>query len=751
MNIPDSKPSLVQTPGAEKPLQAVRAVLAELWRYKWLVPAVAVLVTAVVTFWVVREPKVYEAVTTLEYDPHPSQPLGSAVKDMGEEISIWEAHEVYQTQNVLLRSRSLAERIVRKLSLHQDPDFLHIPTKQRGSFVPYSVEKTAEILQGRIEISPIRDTRLIRLRVRDNNPDRAALLANTVAETYIEKSLEDRLDTSARALEWLGLQMQNLKQELEVSELALYNFREENQSLSASLTDRQAIITNQLQQFSKELTEIRTQRIRAESRLTVLRELMAEVNNDPLSIRAETIARDQTIANLHDDYRRVSGELERLTVTYGETHPQVRAARNLANGVLQRMSKQIAALVSGVQGEVREFERAERGVAKALEDVNRQGLALSLQEMQYTRLDREAKNKNELYNLVTQRAAQTDLTRALRVAYARVVDSAVRPAVPISPRVQLIMIIGAVFGLALGLGAAFAAAQLDNKIRSTADLEGRGVTVIGVMPSVGTATALSPNAYGRKRRKAKTRVQEVDRDLIVHLEPASSVAECCRTIRTNLTFQSADRPLRTLTVASARPQDGKSTVAISVAITLAQGGRRVLIVDTDLRRPRLRKAFKLPSGVGLTSLLAGEASFDEALQATDVPNLTLMQCGPIPPNPSELLHTRRFAEVIEEAKQRYDIIVFDTPPLGAVTDPAIIATHTDGTLLVVRARRTTRASVDAAVRQLQSVSARLVGAVINDVDLTSSTYGDYYAYYRGYYTADENKDPPSGREAPSQG
>ena len=747
----EPNPSLLQHPTAERPLQAARAALSDLWRYKWLVPAVAVLVTAIVAFWVVRQPKIYEAITVLEYDPHPSQPLGSAVQDTETEIGIWEAHEVYQTQNVLLRSRSLAERVVQKLSLHRDPDFWRVPAEQRASFTGKSIEKTAEALQARIEVSPVRDTRLIRLRIRDLNPDRAALIANTVAETYIEKSLDDRFDTSARALDWLGSQLQNLKGELEVSELALYKFREKNQTLSASLKDRQDIITSQLQQYSEAYTKVHSTRVQAESRLAVLRELMNAANHDPLSIRPETIAQDTTIISLHEDYRKVSGELEKLVVTYGDTHPQVRAARNLIAGILQRMQTQIAALVAGVEARVKELQGAERGIQQALAGVNKEGLALSLQEMDYTRLDRERKAKNDLYNLIVQRAAQTDLTRALRVAYARVVDRALPPSAPVSPRVQLIIIVGALLGLAFGVGAAFVAAQLDNKVRTTADLESRGVTVIGVMPSVDVASSLQPSYYGGRKRRAKSRVQSSDRDLIVHLEPRSSVAECCRTIRTNLTFQSADRPIRTLTVASARPQDGKTTVAISVAITLAQGGRRVLLVDTDLRRPRLSKAFKLPSGVGLTSVLAGEAAFDEAIQVTDVPNLTLLQCGPIPPNPSELLHTRRFAEVVDEAKQRFDVVVFDTPPLGAVTDPAIIATHTDGTLLVVRSRRTMRSSVDAALRQLRSVSARIVGAVVNDVDLTSNAHGDYYAYYRGHYTADDPTDPPaSGHQAPSR-
>jgi capsular exopolysaccharide synthesis family protein len=647
---------------------------------------------------------------------------------------------------VLLRSRSLAERITRKLALNDDPDFLRVPKDKRAAFTSIPVEKAAEVLQNRIEVAPIRDTRLIRLKVRDNDPERAQLLANTLADTYIEKSLEDRLDTSARALDWLGAQMQNLKKELEVSERALYNFREDNHSLSASLEERQNIITNQLQRYSEVQAKLHTARLQAEARLSVLQETVEAANGNPLAVRTEVIANDGITSNLHDEYRRVSGELERLSVMYGESHPQVRAARALADGILDRMRAQIGAIVGAVRAEVHEIERSELGVQKALEEVNRQGLALSLQEIEYTRLDRERKNKNELYNLVVQRAAQTDLTRALRVAYARIVDRATRPTMAVSPRVQLSIILGGLLGLAMGIAAAFVAGQLDNKIRSTADLETRGVTVIGVMPSVGIATSLEPTYYGRKRRN-RARIQDSDRDLIVHLEPRSSVAECCRTIRTNLTFQSADRPLRTLAVTSARPQDGKTTVTISVAITLAQGGRKVLVVDTDLRRPRLRKAFKLPAGVGLTSVLAGEAAFEEALQTTDIPNLTLMQCGPIPPNPSELLHTRRFAETIEEAKQRFDIVVFDTPPLGAVTDPAIVATHTDGTLLVVRSRRTTRASIDAAVRQLSGVSARIVGAVINDVDITSNTYGDYYAYYRGYYTTDESIEPPSGNEA----
>jgi capsular exopolysaccharide synthesis family protein len=400
---------------------------------------------------------------------------------------------------------------------------------------------------------------------------------------------------------------------------------------------------------------------------------------------------------------------------------------------MARLKSYLTGLIAGVAAEVTEYQRAERGILQALEQVNQEGLELSLQEIDYTRLDRERQSKSDLYGLVMQRAAQTDLTRALRLATGRVVDRAVVPTIAVSPRVRLWVVLGAFAGLLLGILTALGIGYVDNKIRSPADLEARGLTLLGLLPSVGEDTSLGHNASVRRRdRRNESRA----RDLIVHLEPRSTSAECCRTIRTNITFQSADRPLRTLAVSSAMPREGKTTVVINIATTLAQSGKRVLVIDTDLRKPRLHRAFQVPAGIGVTSVLAGEVSFEDAVQTTEVPNVKVLQCGPIPPNPSELLHTRRFSELMDNAKAMFDIVIFDTPPLGAVTDPAIIATQVDGTLLIVRANSTPRAALDASLRQLRGVSARLIGAVLNDVDLSESSYGSYYAYYRGYYEED---------------
>ncbi|MFT3922616.1 MAG: polysaccharide biosynthesis tyrosine autokinase [Myxococcales bacterium] len=714
--------------------ESLKSAVGELWRYKWVIPAVVVLVTSVLAFVTLRKPKVYEAAATLEYDPNPAVPLGDAIE--GQNSGWWDSLEFYETQNFVLRSRSLAERVVRKLGLHQDPEYLGVPEEERATFKASPVEEVAADLQGSLDVELVRDTRVVQLSVQDGDPDRAALLANTFAEAYIEKSLEDRLGATARALEWLSEQTQNLKGEVESSNLALYKFREENHALSSSLEERQKIIANQLQAYSSTLTELRSKRIQTGARLSVLKELLAEAE-DPSSLFSTPLATDPTVSALRDKARDAALTLQRFSVTYGEAHPQVQTAKAEFETLRKQLEQQIVSMKRGVEAELKEAELAEHGIQQALDEVNRQGLALSLQEIQYSRLDRERSSKAELYEMVMERAAQTNLTRAMKVANARIVDRAVRPVSHVSPRVRTTLVFGGLLGLALGIGFAFALSQLDNKVRGASDLEVRGLAVLGVLPAVeGSATQARRVRRGSKRG----RDEDSGRDLIVHLQPRSTMAECCRTIRTNITFQSADDPPKTLAVTSATPRDGKTTVAISLAITLAQSGRRVLLIDTDLRRPRIHRAFDLPSGAGVTSVLAGELPLDEAVQASQVPDLSLLQCGPLPPNPAELLHTRRFAELLAEARAKFDTVVLDTPPIGVVTDPAIIATQVDGTVLVVRARTTSRAGLEGALRRLRGISARVLGGIVNDVRQNDGE--TYYAHYRTYY-GEEQSPPPA--------
>jgi capsular exopolysaccharide synthesis family protein len=262
---------------------------------------------------------------------------------------------------------------------------------------------------------------------------------------------------------------------------------------------------------------------------------------------------------------------------------------------------------------------------------------------------------------------------------------------------------------------------------------------LGLLPLIGAVGERRDRVIDRTAALLATR----ERDLFILKNPRSAVAECARFIRTNLLFMSPDRPLRTLVVTSPSPQEGKSTTAVTTAIAMAQTGSRTLIVDTDLRRPRLQRVFNVDGEKGVASILLGEVSLEEAVIKTEVENLDVLPCGTLPPNPAEILLSERFRELVVDLARRYERVIFDTPPIGPVTDPAILGTLVDGVVLVAKCEQTTKQSVKQAVRALRSANVRIFGVILNDVDVNAKRYsGAYYAYYRrygGYYGENEPK------------
>jgi capsular exopolysaccharide synthesis family protein len=406
------------------------------------------------------------------------------------------------------------------------------------------------------------------------------------------------------------------------------------------------------------------------------------------------------------------------------------------------MREEISGLIAGTQSELNQITQIEKGMRSALDRANRLGIELNLQEITYRGLQRERDNTAKLYGTLLERTAQTDLTRALQMAFVRVVDDALVPRIPVSPRVQMALVLGGTLGLLLGLGIALTLEQLDRTVRGVEEAEALGVTILGVMPHIDDGGQLQNVVYGRRKRR-QAAAQLINRDLVVHTHPKSTVAECCRTIRTNLTFMSTDTPRKTIVVTSAGPREGKTTVAMSLAISLAQSGKRVLIVDTDLRKPRLHRALGVSLSKGITTVLVGEHRLAEAIQTTSIQNLSLLASGPIPPNPSELLHTVQFRQLLDDLRPMFDQVIFDSPPLAAVTDAAIIAPQVDGVILVVHSERTTRDALRTALRQIRDVRSQLTGGVLNEVDLSGHAYGysSYYYYHNeGYYEANPDKD-----------
>ncbi len=737
--------------GSPAPEMDGREFLRLVMHQKWVILGVFSAVVAAAVFGTLSMAKVYEATATLEYDPNPPKPLGDQVEDMAAPASNFLAgKEWYQTQNTIIASRTIAQRVVERLALQRDPDFMAVPAEQRATWAGATLDEATRELLDVLTVRQEKDTRVTRISVQSTNSERAALLANAVADAYMDWVMEQRLGSTVRAVEWLSGQLDDVSKRLENSEHAVHDFRRSNNVLSVSLADQQNGVTETLNSFSAALTVATTRRIQIEAQL---KQLERAVQEDPLQVHARLVSDSAAVADLRKRYHEAVVLRDGLAGRYGPQHPEMRSIQHQIDRLVSAARQEIQGLVEVLRAELREVRDVEGGLMRAKQQTQNVGLDLNLHEIDYNRLERERANNEKLYGVLLQRTTETNLTRLLRVSPVRLVDRAIVATKPVRPRPVLNIAVGVMLGLLGGLAAAVLRMRMDRSVREPDEIIALGATVLGLVPAI-TSENKGP-AYGgtqpsrRGRRQQSDQIGQAAKDLVVHVSPHSAVAECCRTIRTNLAFMSTDTSLRAITVTSPGPSEGKSTLAISLAITMAHSGKRVVLVDTDLRRPRLHKAFGTNSRVGVTSILAGEQTIEGSVQTTVVDGLFLLPCGPIPPNPSELLHTASFGRLLTQLKDRFDMVVLDSPPVGVVIDAAIIGPQVDGAILVAKSGRTSRDALAHALRQMRDVGTNVLGCVLNDVDLSKqSGYGGYYYYRGGYYYSSDDAEGGGDRGGP---
>ncbi|MGC4118205.1 MAG: polysaccharide biosynthesis tyrosine autokinase [Myxococcales bacterium] len=405
-----------------------------------------------------------------------------------------------------------------------------------------------------------------------------------------------------------------------------------------------------------------------------------------------------------------------LNERYGPEHPKMKAANEKLDAAKRNLEKEIDAILIANLTEFDEVVTTEKNLEVMLEGVKKEAFETNKKEIDYKRFAREEENNQRLFDLVLKRMKEMDLSAMLKANNVRILDEAEVVRAPVKPNVRRNLGLAGLMGLLVGVGFAFLLEFQDRTVKSHQDIEALGLNFLGLLPSIPGGDPTHP----------------AKRDLYIQEQPKSTVAECCRTIRTNLMFMSASNPARRLVVTSAGPQEGKTTTLINMGIVIAQGGQRVVLVDSDMRRPRLHKSFGVPNSVGLSSLIVGESTLDDAIKSTIIPGLFVLPSGPIPPNPAELLHTDSFKKVVEQLSARFDRVMFDSPPVGAVTDSLVLANQLDGTILVTKMLRTDRDMAERATSSLRDANARLLGAVLNDVDIDKRQYGYYLGYYYSY-------------------
>jgi capsular exopolysaccharide synthesis family protein len=659
--------------------------------------------------------------------------------------SYWDNHEYYETQYKIITSLKVATVVAGQLGLNHDGGFLMNAPPGVAAPTPVGVteQQAGQALRARVKVDPVKDSRLAVVKLEDADPDRAQRILTALVDTYIAMNLEEALASTTQAVDWLQGQLDHLKTDLESSEMALHDYKEKKNILSVALDDQSNMLREEMKQLNDALTNVRTKREQVAARRAELAKINA---SDPSVLPASELLQNSLLQTLRHQYIEAMRERDSIRKTgKGESHPDVASAQAKVDLAKNAVLAEVKNVQGALDRDLAAISHEEGGLAGLFEAARKRAFELNLLEIEYNRLRRAKDNNEKLYSLVLERTKESDLARMLRVNNIRVIDPPLRPGGPIRPQVPFNISVGIFVGVLLGLGAAMGRAMIDRTVKTPDDVEKEvGITFIGLLPEIDDERRLGPT-YGKK--KPRLRPKDIKHpELIVHEFSMSGIAEAARTIRTNLLFMAPDRPFQTLLVTSAGPAEGKTTIACCIAIAMAQAGQRVCIVDCDLRKPRLHRIFGKGSKVGVTTALL-EESIDNAVSTTVVPNLSVIPAGPIPPNPAEILHSERFKAFLEQVQGRFDRVILDSPPIVPVTDGVVLSTLVDGTILVVRAFKTTKDLARHALRALMDVGANIAGTVLNAVNLNKGEYkySHYYYYHRDGYYADEPPAAPSGR------
>jgi capsular exopolysaccharide synthesis family protein len=703
----DSEPgSPSKSTGNARELRHYLGILRKRWR---VIVAVLVVSLAVAFVYTIRQPKIYEATCSLVIESTAPQVL-EGVKDVIEMAA--STREFYMTQYRIIRSHEIAQMVIDRLGLAGDASYFGPADKSQANR-----ELMVDRLLEKVKVVGVRESRIANIQVRDVDPERATRIANAFAATYIERNLDFKLEGARSAGSWLGEQTVGLRKQLENSEMDLYRFRKERNLLDIGLDDKLGMTRQNLQSLNAKITDIKAKRIEAES----IRKLIISAKNDIKEKESLPEIRDNAVVQkLRENYLDLLKLKADLESHYGEKHPRIENIQHQLDSIQHDYARELDQVLRAFDKRYQAVVETEGALTKWMNHEKQMALELAKLETEYRPLARDAENNAKVYGLITQRHKEIDLTGMLRANNVRILDRATPPRFVVSPILSLNLSVGLALGLLLGLLLAVAVEAMDNTIKNPESAEELiGAPLLGVVPMLSQA-------------RQHLIADAPDRDLAVFKDPTSLAAEACRSIRTNMMFISAQKEFTLFSVTSPGPRDGKTTVAINLAVTMAQAGGRVLLIDTDMRKPRVHKSFGLKSEKGISSVMAGDVQLKDAICKSEVPNLDVLPCGPIPPNPAELLHTERFRQILAQCRASYDRVVLDSPPIAPVTDPAIIGSLTDGVVLVLRAGHTTRDAAIFARRQLGDAGARILGLVMNQTDRKGKGYG--YGYGYSYYT-----------------
>ncbi|MCD6193936.1 MAG: polysaccharide biosynthesis tyrosine autokinase [Candidatus Aminicenantes bacterium] len=823
-------------------------------RHKWIIVAcVGLLVLFVGIFTFTATPK-YKAKATLLIEEEGSKIL-SIEDQLGYRAQVTDLR-FFNTQIRLLRSKSLAERVVRKMNLVNHPLFAGDKQKSAGLLAnlrgllrrkssssvegalaaasgeggggagtprnPYS--RLADTVLENLEVSPIRDTKLVEVSFTSTDPLLAAQVVNTLADEFIQFSIEKRYEATQQASDFLSEQIAELRDDLAAKERELQRYGEEKQLFF--LSDKESTAISKLAEVNAAYTKAQIDRINAEASFRELKNLQIDALPQFIS--------NPVIQNLKTEYVKLKNEYDEKSRVFKPDYPEMVKLRARLESLRQELEAEINKAVQAAETEYRTALNRELSLKRLLDQQKGDVARMNSNAILYNSLKIEVENMRQLLNTLVERQKETLVSArlsGLKTSNISIIDRAEPPRHPVSPKKKLNLMLALLVGLFGGVGLAFVLEYLDNTVKGPEDAERLvGLPSLGVVPylietvkkkrygryrgyyryysaysygsyggeagegegleggsesgpgeigmsgffegtresekdrwrtagsgsdsgsEVGAESASKSSEIfsrwtgsdkagpakeegektGDKSKKGDTLAEIKEIELVNYYHPNFAISEDFRTIRTSILLSSAGGAPKSIAFTSPLPKEGKSAITANMAVSFAQLGQRVLVIDADLRKPRLHRIFKVNNRVGLSGYLAGKNAFEECVFQTEIPDIWLIPSGPVPPNPAELLNSRRMKVMLEKLRGGFETILVDTPPVLFVIDPVIVSSMVEATVVVVQAGKTTRKALEDGVTSLRNGQGKLIGLVFNAVRLDKGEYY-YRKYYKSYY------------------
>jgi len=719
---------------------------------RWLVLTCILVVFTTVAIGTLKEKPVYEGKVLIEIDPEPP-----SVVNFKEVVNLDTGDmESYQdTQYKIIASRTLAERVVNDLALYRNPEFIRDrylfglidgsvpplpPNIDQGPPDPSTpiFRNAVEYFIHAIDVNPVRRSNLVELDFDCHDPKAAALIANKLADDYIESNLDVKFEDTTKASAWLDNKLRGIKASMEKADDRLAEYARENGIVFVSQT--QTLVTERLAQTQTQLTAAQSERMAKEA----LYDQVAAGHIDTLP----GIVDNRVIQDLDEKKTELQRSYEDLSVNFKPDYPKVVQLKKQMDAIDKQIEQQKKTAAKTIVDQYNTALSREKYLVQAVAAAQKSVNDLAEKTIQYNILKREADSNHELYDGLLQRMKEANVSAGLNSSNIRVVDPSVVPLGPVKPRVILNLIVGLVLGLGVGVGLAFFQEYLDKTLKTPDDVEQfLRLPSLGVLPRYalagpahedGEEVALVPAGSNGHSPLAPA----------IQTSPAS--VEAFRSLRTSVLLSASPVP-RLILVTSALPSEGKTTTAVNLGATLASLGNRVVVVDCDMRRPACHRGAGVENNPGFVQCLTGRVDLKAAvLPVPGVENLSVIPCGPIPPNPAEVLSSPLCADLLHRLRSQFEYVLVDSPPLLSVADSRILATLVDAVVLVARAHSTPYDVVRRARTLLYGSGARILGVALNDVDLERAGYGTQqyqYGYGYGYAQSPEAGHGSSGNGA----